>query len=150
MKPEIAILLGAHQLLQENPTLTEDKAFGVAAQKYYEAQIELGRKLTTFKECLGDEWAQLVVMMAKRPSPEELETRYNEMLATQKLRDAIATADLELMVEHEGLQVPTMFPAGTKIKVTREHWDDNNEFIEVWTAPNCVDYTIRQNIFVSD
>jgi hypothetical protein len=36
MKPEIAILLGAHQLLQENPTLTEDKAFGVAAQNYYD------------------------------------------------------------------------------------------------------------------
>jgi hypothetical protein len=97
--------------------------------------------------------------MAKRPSPEELETRYNEMLATQQLRDAIAkrcceaqiaTADLELMVEHEGLQVPTMFPAGTNVKVTREFWDDNNEFIEVWTKPNCVDYTLRQNVFVGD
>lgn len=139
------IVLMAYKLQIDNPNLTDDEAIQKSIKSLNESHKELVEKLTALKERLGEkDWQALVEIFTKgHKTPEELEEIYNQDLNNNKLLDAATTTSLELLTEHEGLSVRRKFPAGTKIKVNKDSWNERLEFVQIWTSPKSVDYCLR-------
>lgn len=139
------IVLMACKAQMDNPNLTDDEAIQASIKLFTESHKELAQKLSALKERLGEkDWQTLVkIFTEKDKKPEELEEIYNQDLTNNKLLDAATTTPLELLTEHEGLSVRRRFPAGTKIKVNKDSWNQNLEFVQIWTSPRSVDYCLR-------
>jgi hypothetical protein len=143
------IVLMANRLMQNDSALAKDKAIEKAIQNYFEGIMELGHKLATVKKELGDEnWQLFIEKLANKPTTEDLQANYNSLLANKELLDGVTNTELELSVEYEGASLQRIFPAGTKIKLSKTIWENGHNYVEVWTAPNSVDYTLRQNVLV--
>lgn len=139
------IVLMAYKLQLDNPNLTDDEAIQASIKSFTESHKELVEKLNALKEKLGEEhWETLVKIFTEgHKTPEELEQIYNQELANNKLVEAATTTSLELLTEHEGISVRRRFPAGIKIKVNKDSWNKNLEFVQIWTSPRSVDYCLR-------
>lgn len=141
------IVLMAHRLMVENPALQENEAIEKATQNYLDGLIEFGEKLAAIKEELvKEDWQLFIKTLASKKTSEELQFLYDQMLVNNQLLDGMTITELGLSVEYEGMNVQRTFPAGTKIKISKDIWDEGNDYVEVWAAPNSVDYTLRQNI----
>lgn len=138
------IVLIAYKAQMDNPNLTDDEAIQASIKLFNESHKELVEKLSALKERLGEkEWQTLVKIFQSNKTAGELEEIYKQDLTNNKLLDAATTTPLELLTEHEGLSVRRRFPAGTKIKVNKDSWNQNLEFVQIWTSPKSVDYCLR-------
>lgn len=142
------ITLMAYKLKLENPTLTDQEAIQAANKEFINSQIELAKQLNCLREKLGEEnWQEIVkIFTQKKKTPEELTASYNKMLAENKLINGITITSLELTTEYEGINIYKIFPPGTKVKISKDIWEQNLEYIEIWTSPNSIDYCLRQNV----
>ncbi|NJN07512.1 MAG: hypothetical protein HC815_05795 [Richelia sp. RM1_1_1] len=142
------IALMAYKLKLENPSLTNDEAIEISVESFFNSQIELAKQLVQIKNKIGEQsWQELVKIFSQRKkSPKELKVIYNRMINENNLIDGITITSLELSVEYEGTNIPRIFPPATKVKISKDIWDKNLEYIEVWTSPNSVDYCLRQNV----
>lgn len=142
------IVLMAYKLQVENPDLTDDEAIKTSIQNFLDSQAELVNKLNQIKEKLGKEdWQKLIeIFTDNKKSPDELATIYQKMLASNQLINGVTTSTLELSVDYEGASIFRVFPAGTKVKISKHSWQEQLEFIEIWTSPKSVDYCLRGNI----
>lgn len=142
------IAIMAHKLMSNNPSLAESDAIKEAMENYLNAQIDFGQKLAEIKERLtSQEWDEFVDILSANKTEADLHANYNQMLENSELVDGITTGELELCSEHEGTKITKLFPAGTRIKISRGIWEDKtNELVEVWTAPGQVDYARREEV----
>ncbi|BDA76077.1 hypothetical protein CAL7716_102430 (plasmid) [Calothrix sp. PCC 7716] len=138
----------AHNLMGRNPELKEASAINQATKEYFNEQIELWEKLRQIKHSLGEqEWENFVTSFnGGAKTPEQLLDIYNTMIDSNEFINGITVDDIKLVVEKEGTFTQTILPAGSKVKISRAHWDNTYQFIEIWSAPDCVDYTLRQNV----
>lgn len=144
------IALMTHKLMSDNPELAESDAIRQAMENYLNAQIDFGQKLAEIKEKLSlKEWNEFTNIISGKKASADLHANYNQMLENLELVDGITTGELELGSEHEGKKITKLFPAGTRIKISRGIWEDTtNELVEVWTAPGHVDYARREEVLV--
>lgn len=142
------IVLMVCKAQMDNPNLTDDEAIQASIKSFANSHKDLVEKLSTLKEELGEEdWQALVKLAEENKTPEELEEVYKQ-LADENLLDAATNTSLEMLVEHEGINIRRRFPAGTKVKVSKDSWNQKLVFVEIWTSPKSVDYCLRKDLLV--